>query len=243
LRQAVQESSPETFKTSLRKPAADWIIPYSRRDLQRFVKAELSAIGRPELQQAARETIDEADLLAERGDNWYDYAYQRTGRTLDSYWRDPHGVDKGEPSAAIYAMHILVGHHGIFSLTPIWILSFAGMAMWLRTRPRSNPRELALLITVLSLVCLAFYLTRGPTYRNYGGVTSGLRWMFWFAPLWLLVMLPAADAMAGRWWTRGVALILLAASVLSAAYPTWNPWISPWIVSYLQYLRDLGWVG
>jgi hypothetical protein len=64
--------------------------------------------------------------------------------------------------------------------------------------------------------------------------------MFWFAPLWLLVMLPAADAMARRWWTRLIALLLLAVSVLSASYPTWNPWTPPWIWDHLNYLGLVG---
>jgi hypothetical protein len=69
--------------------------------------------------------------------------------------------------------------------------------------------------------------------RNYGGVAAGFRWMFWFAPLWLLVMLPAADRMApSRRW-RIVGLVLLGFSVLSASYPTWNPWTHPWIYDYL----------
>ncbi|MCX6634316.1 MAG: hypothetical protein NT090_04395, partial [Acidobacteria bacterium] len=95
-------------------------------------------------------------------------------------------------------------------------------------------------IAVISLACLTFYLGQPVMHRNYGGVTSGLRWMFWFAPLWLLAMLPAADAMAGRRWARGTALVLLALSVLSASYPTWNPWTHPWMMNYLQYM---GWIS
>jgi hypothetical protein len=60
--------------------------------------------------------------------------------------------------------------------------------------------------------------------------------MFWLAPLWLLAMLPTIDAMGSRRWTRGLAMVLLAFSVLSASYPTWNPWTQPWIMDYLQYL-------
>ena len=83
-----------------------------------------------------------------------------------------------------------------------------------------------------------FYLGQPLMNRNYGGMTSGLRWMFWLAPLWLVAMLPAADALAARRWTRGLALVLLALSVLSASYPTWNPWTHPWLMNYMQYL---GW--
>jgi hypothetical protein len=92
----------------------------------------------------------------------------------------------------------------------------------------------------VSLACLVFYVgVLGQKDRNYGGMTSGLRWMFWLAPLWLVAMLPGADAAAGRRWTRWLALALLAASAMSAAYPTWNPWTHPWIHSFLQYL---GWI-
>lgn len=171
--------------------------------------------------------------------NWYIYKYQRNGRVISSYWEDPKGIDRGEQSAKAYALHVLVGHHGIFSLTPVWLLSIAGLAIWF-CRPRNRRlRHLALLTAVVSLACLAFYLSRPQYERNYGGMTSGFRWTFWFAPMWLLAMLPAADAMASRRWTRAVAMVLLAVSVLSASYPTWNPWTHPWILDFLQYL---GWV-
>jgi len=49
-------------------------------------------------------------------------------------------------------------------------------------------------------------------------------------------MLPAADSLARRRWTRGLGLILLALSVLSGTYPTWNPWTHPWLMNFMQYL-------
>jgi len=172
-------------------------------------------------------------------DNWYKYAYVRNHRVIRSYWEDPVGIDRGEPSPKVYALHVLVGHHGIFSLTPVWLLSVAGLAVWLWRPGDRRLRELALLIMGVSVVCLVFYLVRPEPDRNYGGMTSGFRWMFWFAPMWLAAMLPAADAMAGRKWTQAVALILLTLSVLSASYPTWNPWTHPWLLDYLHYL---GWI-
>lgn len=175
-----------------------------------------------------RSTTDPAD-------NWYDYSYTRGDRELDSYWRNPVGVDRGETSPWVYALHATIGHHGIFSLTPIWVLSVVGLVrMWRDTQWR----DLAVFITLLSLVCLAFYLSRPEMDRNYGGMTSGFRWMFWFAPLWLVALVPAVEWMACCRTGRGVALSLLALSVMSASYPTWNPWTHPWA---WNLLTSLGW--
>ncbi|HTM53638.1 MAG TPA: glycosyltransferase 87 family protein, partial [Pirellulales bacterium] len=168
---------------------------------------------------------------SDASDNWYDYSYERGGKMRDSYWRNPAGIDQGEPSVATYALHATIGHHGVFSLTPIWILSVAGLFyLW-----RNGRREVALLIGSLSLVCLVFYLTRPQMDRNYGGMTSGFRWMFWFAPLWLVALLPTVDRMAASLWGRGVALVLLMWSVMSATYPTWNPWTHPWLWNFLEH--------
>jgi hypothetical protein len=170
------------------------------------------------------------------GDNWYDYTFQRNGKEIESYWRHPSEIDQGEQSRAIYALNVLVGHHGIFSLTPIWLLSVAGIIISLRPGQDRRLRQWAVLIGGVSLVCIVFYLFRPLGERNYGGMTSGFRWVFWLVPLWLLSMLPAVDLLSKRRWTRALALVLMALSVLSASYPTWNPWTNPWIMDYMKYL-------
>jgi len=169
-------------------------------------------------------------------DNWYDYSYELRGKVRDSYWRNPQGLDRGEPNVGTYVLHATVGHHGIYSLTPIWCLSMWGV--WLLWR-----RDLAVLagfVGLLSAVCLVFYLARPEIDRNYGGMTSGFRWMFWFAPLWLVAMLPAADRLNCCRGGRAFASILLALSVLSASYPTWNPWTHPWLWNFLYSLGAVG---
>lgn len=174
------------------------------------------------------------------GNNWYDYQYRRGDRVIDSYWSKPEKkspVDQGERDPRTYALHALMGHHGVFSLTPIWLLAWAGLAYSAVARG-GTPRAAAAAILLVSVTCLAFYLLRPLEDRNYGGMTSGFRWMFWFAPLWLFGLLPAADGLAGRRWGRCLAGLLLAASVMSAAYPTWNPWTHPWLYNFLEYL---GW--
>ncbi|MBN1588799.1 MAG: hypothetical protein JW888_04725 [Pirellulales bacterium] len=174
------------------------------------------------------------------GDNWYDYTYEHNGKIVDSHWRNPGGLDRGEPRDGVYALHSLVGHHGIFSLTPMWFLSIFGTALWLRGGNERSLRELAALVAVVSLTCIVFYLFVERGGRNYGGSTSGFRWLFWLAPLWLVVMLPAVDLMSRRRWTLLVAVVLLALSALSASYPTWNPWSHPWIYNGMNYQ---GWLG
>ncbi len=147
------------------------------------------------LQKAARqselwELLDEAKsqrfaIVERQGkfeichwDDWYDYP--------GSYWLEgkPKGVDRGEPSHAVYIFHSLVGHHGIFSLTPFWLLSVVGWFGFRRVKSGSD-RDLMWAIAVVTIVCLAFYWCRPLIDRNYGGVSSGLRWAFWMIPLWL----------------------------------------------------------
>jgi hypothetical protein len=174
------------------------------------------------------------------GDDWYSYEYESKGRTIKSYWLDRQGIDRGEPSKLTYAIHVLVGHHGVFSLTPIWLLSIAGTLMWLWS-PDVSRRQLAAGVLLISIICLVFFIALRPQQdRNFGGMTSGFRWMFWCVPLWLVVMLPAADRLARSLAGMAFAALLLTFSVLSASYPTWNPWTHPWIYHWME---AAGWKG
>ncbi|MDZ4658605.1 MAG: hypothetical protein SH868_13595 [Bythopirellula sp.] len=177
---------------------------------------------------------------AKAEDNWYQYKYTVEGVELESYWANRQGIDRGEESKLTYGWHCLFGHHGVFSLTPVWLLSMAGLIMWWRSAERAEG-QIALGIAVLTIVCLTFFLALRPLEdRNYGGMTSGFRWMFWFAPLWLWAMLPAVDRLAASRTGKAFCLVLLLISVLSASYPTWNPWTHPWIFNGME---SLGWMG
>lgn len=176
--------------------------------------------------------------------SWYHYEFTDiNGKLRQSYWQDPKGMDLGEPSVARYAKHCLVGHHGIFSLTPMWLLMIPGLVLWgVRGATGDEDRDkrirfqlLALMIAALTLIVCAFYITRPLHDRNYGGNTSGLRWCFWLAPLWLCAMLPALEKMEKYAVLRWLALACLAFSAISVAYPTWNPWTQPWIYTMFGY--------
>lgn len=168
-------------------------------------------------------------------DNWYHYSYTVNGQTRQSYWLNRQGIDRGEPTKSRYVLHALVGHHGIFSLTPIWLLSAVGMLMWLRS-PMFWQRDIAVLVGAVSIVCIVFFTGMRPQDdRNYGGMTSGFRWMFWCAPMWLVTMLPAADRLARSKVYMAFAAVLLTFSAFSVSYPTWNPWTHPWIFNWLVW--------
>ena len=87
----------------------------------------------------------------------------------------------------------------------------------------------------LSVVCLVFYISRPMIDRNYGGVCCGFRWVFWFTPLWLLCMAPAADSLLRSRAGRVIALVLLMISTFSATYAAANPWSQPWLFDLGTY--------
>tara|TARA_B100000686_G_scaffold351507_1_gene450516 strand:+ start:738 stop:2063 length:1326 start_codon:yes stop_codon:yes gene_type:complete len=188
------------------------------------------------------------------------YAYYGTEKylwTVDgqhSYWLNPQGIDKGGDSMPVYLVHCLVGHHGIFSLSPIFLAGLLSVSRRVR-RSESPLLGLAGWTGFLSVVVLGFYLTRTQNY-NYGGLTCALRWALWLVPLWLLALVPPLDACGDlqqrqpRLRMLAISWALLALSVISAALPlihTWleypgapNPFQAPWLY---RLMEDWGWIA
>jgi len=173
-------------------------------------------------------------IRVQRADNWYDYE--------GSYWQPKNlrGIDVGEESPGRYAFNVLIGHHGLFSLTPLWLLSAAGCGLWLARRGQGQmDRDFAVATLLITTVVLGFYLTRPQIDRNYGGTTCCLRWLVWLTPVWLLTLLPALDRLSHSRLGRGLVLLLLVISVFSAHYAADNPWSHPWL---FDYWTSIGWI-
>ena len=167
-----------------------------------------------------------------RWDDWYEYQ--------GTYWKEGNrkGVDRGEPSKTTYLMNLTIGHHGLFSITPIWALLPLGWLLGLSTTNRTV-RWFHLAVLVASLVCFLFYLNRPLIDRNYGGVSVCFRWLLWFAPLWLVVIAPAFEQLQ-RWRIgRLTAIAMLAFSLFSVSTALQTPWQSPWIYRFWLFL---GWI-
>jgi len=168
---------------------------------------------------------------------WYFFeSYEKYGKTINCYWSNPQGPDIGEPDYSVYAFHTIAGHHGILSLTPVWIITIFGVFFML-TRSREKPmRDFALMTLVMTLICVAFYVAMDQPNRNYGGMTCGYRWTFWLIPFWTLCLLPALDSMAKYRLLRWCGLFLLLISAMSVSYPLWSPWSPPWLQFFMDYL-------
>lgn len=166
--------------------------------------------------------------------NWYDYPR--------SYWLSSNKrkslVDQGQASQATYLFHCLFGHHGIFSLTPIWLLALAGMvslACGAKMGGRFTMPWLGWLTIVLTVVVIGFYINQPTINRNYGGVCSCLRWVLWLAPLWLASMLPVVDWLSSSRLGQAFCLVLLVVSALTAMASMDNPWSHPWLYEYWDW--------
>ncbi len=161
-------------------------------------------------------------------ENWYDYP--------SSYWLEgrKQGVDVGEPDRGLYTFHVLIGHHGIFSLTPIWILAAIGLFLGI-FGSTGFTRWFCVSALLITVVVVTFYIMRPQVDRNYGGVSSTLRWLLWLAPMWLIGMCAIFNMTDRSMTFKCFAALLLLISFFSAFYPCVNPWQSPWLYELVEW--------
>lgn len=184
------------------------------------------------------------------GGPWYEYEGSHWSPPLPGYTKT--GIDwarrMGREDRTQYAVHVLVGHHGLFTLTPIWILAVAAMLagcwrwrdLWrqaLFNERADFPWFVQPLGLALTIVVTGFYLYKSD---NYGGFTNGLRWLMWLTPIWLTCLLPLADRLAASKPGRWLGGLCLAISIFSVSYQLWSPWRHPWIY---DLMLELGWPG
>ncbi|MCF0233468.1 MAG: hypothetical protein HUK22_00655, partial [Thermoguttaceae bacterium] len=207
-----------------------WRPAYSCKRDHMKIAAQLAETPEAERAAAAFDAFEPSD--------WYYYNYYLPGKdrlpqnVRLSHWANRTGIDRGEPSIARYAFHSTIGSRGVFSLTPIWLFAVAGFGVWaLGRKPTDGAslRWLGLTGLALTAVFFAFFLTRDQGDRNYGGMSCCPRWFFPLVPLMTPALCPIADRLGRSRAARVVAYLALAISALSAAYPTWTPWTSPWL--------------
>lgn len=168
-----------------------------------------------------------------------------------SYWNTPLEFDwfnasttlsdgqvaPNQESYGLYLFHMTFGHHGVFSLTPIFLFSLLGAALEITRRGKLS--AVAWLALILTAAMLAFY-TWNPKARNYGGSTQGLRWLFWLIPFWLAVLPAGVSAGQRSRVVRWLTLAALLVSVFSVGYAVRSPWSHPWMLDAMEHLDLYG---
>ena len=137
----------------------------------------------------------------------------------DSYWNNPIGIDALNEPKLVYTFHSLVGHHGLFLLTPTLIFPLVMLIKILTNRFHPFRRE-AIVVGFGCLVIIATYLFWSS---NYGGVAFGFRWFILFVPLFFFfTAFFFVDVKSPR--IRGLFYGLLYLSVVVAGIGVRNPW-------------------
>lgn len=155
-----------------------------------------------------------------------------------SYWTTPLELDRlnlpsDRESYPVYLFHMTLGHHGVFSLTPIFLFSLLGAVREVRRRGKLS--AVAWLTLLMTVAMLAFY-TWNPKARNYGGSAQGLRWLFWLIPFWLMVLPAGLEGGRRSRLVRVLSLAALAVSAFSVGYAFRSPWTHPWLLDALEHL-------
>lgn len=162
------------------------------------------------------------------------YVYVHEG--IPSYWTSPQGIDANTESTPVYLFHCVLGHHGLLSLTPFFVLTIWGWFCLKAVLPAQ--RAVHWMGAFLSVAVLVFYLSRTQNY-NYGGNTAALRWMLWLTPFWWYGALPALQKLTQKKSGIIIASLLLGASVFSASYSIATPWKPGWV---FQSMHAAGWI-
>lgn len=122
----------------------------------------------------------------------------------DNYFRHHRsGIDALREPKHIYAWNVLLGHHGVFSMTPLFCFGLYELIRRLKTR--SYLKESLVVLAVL-LGAFYFYIFRT---RNYGGWCVGMRWLVPFMPIFILYF--------GAWFDR-IKLTRLSLGAVAVAF-------------------------
>lgn len=165
------------------------------------------------------------------------YEYIHEG--VPSYWVSPKGIDSNQEHPVTYLFHCVLGHHGLLTLTPLFLLALCGWWLILTKRQPAGWKLVGAIGVFLSVAILSFYLTRTQNY-NYGGNTSGLRWMLWLTPFWWYAMTPIVQRLMQS--GKGILILLIFAglSAYSSADSVRNAWTPNWI---FRAAERQGWIN
>lgn len=157
--------------------------------------------------------------------------YVSTGSIVPVYMRDDAYEYATEPRRRPgffeYTMNMLIGTHGIFSMTPALFLGALAVVDTLRRD--AARRVLAIGAVAVSFVLFVFYVVET---HNYGGTCVGFRWAIAPAPVGLVffalfVERARPQLLAGDARGRALAAVVVSAIAVGAVH-TQNALDNPW---------------
>ena len=197
-----------------------WLVPGLMVPFAASVAAQYAALG--EVKLVYTEFGTESYLW--EGSLW------KTPLELDALnlpWFDPKEAARrgiGGESYGLYLFHMTLGHHGFWSLTPIFFFSVVGLARLVRGTGR--------FLTVMTWLCLgvsaavAGLFVYDPSAWASGGGLGPYAWGLLVVPVllgllaflsWLLILREGGPPMAAEAWMTAVLTVVL------LAFYTWNP--------------------
>jgi hypothetical protein len=116
-------------------------------------------------------------------------------RFAGSYQLRRGGIDALQEPKHIYFFHMLLGHHGLLSMTPLFCFSLVALVKNLR---RKSARFADALFVIAGVILLTVYYTFFT--RNYGGWSVGFRWLLPLMPALFLFLGVWLDGARMTWW-------------------------------------------
>jgi hypothetical protein len=172
------------------------------------------------------------------------YHYEGSYWHANNYYEGPTNIDAAKEPKQVYLANLILGHHGFFSLTPIFFLSLLGIGRHLANGRRGLATGTSVaLILILVAVVAASLASSGLTIGEYGRLLRG--WGFFCAIAVLAVLnigMYAGQPDRPMPWLAGGALLLLAGllslyTITTNNYagvsqgPRWLFWVIPmWLL-------------
>ncbi len=146
----------------------------------------------------------------------------------ENYFRHRRGgIDALKEPKYIYAFNVLLGHHGLFSMTPIYLFSGWELVAALKRR-RALPEVLFVVGVVTTF--LGFYIFRST---NYGGWCVGMRHLVPIMPMLVLAFGLWLERVQLNRWLWGAVLAAFAVSSFNVQdgltspfqFSVWHNWL------------------
>ncbi len=135
-----------------------------------------------------------------------------------SYWNNPVGMDSLQEPKWYYFFHCFLGHHGLFSMSPILLLPIPGFLSGLKSK--IYPLPILFWATISGTFSIILYVIFRT--QNYGGDVIGLRWFFPFLPIFAFMAFPFIEKLSVRKAGKILCVILLLLSLPSNLESMWK---------------------